>query len=172
MWAWERSTRSRCGKVAGPKRGLDQATGPQLGRSLPDADAALQSGVGQHPGAVEVEEHGGVTQPGDGEPVIGPGRGIGTVGCRSDIGLGSHESRVTSQESGAGVMESKSTLEPNHSATVTRDSRHCEYHLNHESCAPTGVQCLGHDRWPGCRRHRAGASACWSASPTATPRRR
>jgi hypothetical protein len=63
-------------EVPRPERRLHQAPGPELCRSSTDPDTVLEGRIGQQPGTMKVEKHRGMTQPGNGEPVVGPDGGL------------------------------------------------------------------------------------------------
>lgn len=51
------------GKLARPESRLDQPPRAQFCQTSPNADALLERRIGQQPGAAEVEEHRGMSQP-------------------------------------------------------------------------------------------------------------
>ncbi len=66
------------------ERGGDQPPRADLGQSPTQADPPLEHGIGEQPGPLEIEQHGRVTEPRYGQPIVRPRRRIGPVGRRRD----------------------------------------------------------------------------------------
>jgi hypothetical protein len=73
-------------ELPGAKRRLDEAPGSELGQPAADSDPSLERGVGEHPRAPEIEQHGRVAQPRGGEAIGGPTSGVGPVRRARDGG--------------------------------------------------------------------------------------
>ena len=86
------------------ERGLDEASRPHLGEAPAEADAALERGIGEDRGAVQIQQHGGVSEPRNGQPVVGPGGRIRPMWRRGDAG---DRLAATLAHRGAGVPSGK-----------------------------------------------------------------
>jgi hypothetical protein len=78
-------------QLARPERGAHQPSRPQLGQAPADSDPRLEGRIGDDPSPLEIEEHGGVAEPGGGEPIAGPRPGLGAMGRRRNPAYVYHE---------------------------------------------------------------------------------